>query len=752
MDNHARQHMGEVLAEAYRAEDYLVNAHAVVIEMRTQRLPLGSWPQLELVRYLAKADLFALANEIFAPLHSTRHVRKYYMIGLYLSARQGHVVNAEEFYKLLMDNDWFMPVIQCWVMHAYAVAGRVETVVELFHQFFPKDSANGAVDARPTILHYTTIIFAYAERSDYDGLNHWLQAMLDAGHSPDGHVYNIILKSFSSRGEVDSVSAILDQMRSARIMPTHVHYTSVITLLAQRKDPIAAEAIYKRAVHEGVIPDRRMITTLMNAHVESGSWAGVVRVFDYLKESNNIRLLTIEVYNTLLKAYVHIGSPFQVVAALFRKLQRAGLRPDGHTYALVIQSACDAGLMNVAEDLFAEMEAKAQEWEPFHRLDAFVLTIIMAGHLRLGHKAYAKASEAFLKSIMDTDQNHRGWMTTGSRPAVLENLHSPLMLAHTNQSSPRDVERIFEAMIEAGGEPSIQSLTILSDVYRRTGNLKAINRVWPQIWQLAVRLSRVDGLFGGDDTDATDSPPRHSSLLCVPLSIYIDALSAAGQADAIPHIWNRARSNGFGFDSHNWNHLAIALVRAAELERAFEVLERVVLPYQRQSELSGARNSSPESPYTFDSKPPDLDDPASDSPMGRKKRRVLAVKITTSKSGSRLDMEESSTDFAHPLHILHNVMPSWSTWRPHTVTLKVLSQVLKHLQGGRLVQPVTASNEPQLPGTAEDSETRAKIASDILQRIYDNYPDTLRVITLYDRQQSRQDAINRLDDGWGTRW
>ncbi|KIL00518.1 hypothetical protein PAXRUDRAFT_821607 [Paxillus rubicundulus Ve08.2h10] len=779
MDKDDRLHMGEVLLQAYCAEELHHSAHAVLLEMRTQRLPVEDLLQLKLVRAFAKADLFAIANETFLSLTRWTTPRKYNSTGLYLYARQGDVARAEQFYKMLNTNDWSTPVDQCMLMHAYAIAGRAETVVELFHEFFPR-KANLPRSTSPGLLHYTTVIFAYAERSDFDGLNFWLEAMLDAGHSPDAHVYNIILQSFASRGEVGSVAAILEQMRAANIMPTRVHYTSVITLLARRKDPVAAESIYKRALHEGIAPDRRMITSLMNAHVEAGSWAGVVRVFDYLKGSGDPRLtLSIEVYNTLLKAYVLIGAPFRVVSTIFRKLQRVGVRPDAHTYALVIQSACDAGLMNIAEDVFVEMEDKAKEWEPFYRLDAFVLTIIMAGHLRLGHKAHAKTcyndmqrrgiqpssitfkqilqaygnegteeslkiAESFLKSIMETDPSHRSWMASQSRALALENLHSPLMLVYSRQQKPEDVERLFEAMLEAGGEPSIQSLTILLDVYRRTGNVEAAHRVWPQISQLALRLSRVDEL------SATDSLQRQSNLLCVPLSIYIDALSAAGEHYAISDIWTKAKSQGFSFDSHNWNHLAVALVRAGELDRAFEVLEKVLIPFQRQSQaISGTRDQSPGSPLTFDPIPPDAEEPASEAPMHRKERRALAVKIATKKSGSLLDMEEQSTDFAHPLHILHRVIPSWSMWRPHAATLQVLSRVLRHLQGGRVVQAVTADEAPPTePQYYDDQQSRAKIASDTLRRIYHKYPEAVRAVVLHERQQSRLDAITRLDDGW----
>ncbi|KAI6047532.1 hypothetical protein EDC04DRAFT_2597633 [Pisolithus marmoratus] len=727
----------ELLLLSYIPEGSLEEAHAVMVEMRSLQLPIPISHQTALVRRLTKANSFVLANQ-----------------------------------------DCLSPTDKAMLMHTYAVSGRVETVISLFNEFFPEEG-----EEKPTIFHYTTVIFAFAQRGDFEGLNFWLKAMMDAGHPPDAHVYSIILESFASRGDMDAVAAVLDQMRAANIQPSRVHYTTVIKFLAQRRDPVSAEAIYKRALREGIAPDRIMITALMNAHVEAGSWPGVIRIFDYLKSSGYRKIpLTIEVYNTLLKAYVMVGTPFHTVSMLFRRLQLTGVRPDAYTYALVIQSACDAGLMNVASDLFAEMEDRVGKWGPRRGIEVYVLTIIMAGHLRLGHKSQAKAvyddmiargiqptsitfsqilqaygnqgtadslriAEAFLRGIVETDLHRHVWATPKSIQSALEELHSPLMTVYSKQRDPKAVERLFEAMLAAGGEPTLLSLTILLDVYRRTDNITAVHNVWEQIWELALRLSRVDELFKSEDKASTDPLSRQSNLLCLPLSIYIDALSAAGHHSVVPEIWLKARSQGFSFDSHNWNHLATALVRAAELDRAFAVVERVILPFQRQSQIvASTRDRFPESPLTFDTAPPNVDSPATESPLHRQKRRVAAVKLATRKSGRNLDIDGDPNDFAHPLHILHQILPSWNVWRPHHIILELLASVLRHLQGGRIVQPVGVSS--QQSAGSDNVVSRAKMASDTLQRIYDDYPSTVRAVLLHERALSRRNAIKRVDDGW----
>lgn len=778
-----RQRMGVLLLDVFCWENLAEDAYALLKEMQAQQLLVPVDLQLQVIRALVRADSFIRANELYTTIWESTSTRHKFLLstGMYLASHQGDVDRTEEYFSKLGEAQWATTRDRATLMHAYAVAGQVDKVVELFNEYFPPDSP-----LKPSIVHFTIVVYAHAERADYDGLNFWLQAMSKAGLAPDNYVYSIILKSFAARGEVDSVAAVLDQMRAANIQPTRVLYTTVISLLAYRKDPVSAEAIYKRALREGITPDRKMITSLMNAHVEAGSWAGVVRVFDYLKSSRIPHLrLSIEVYNTLLKAYVLIGAPFQVVSTIFRKLEAMGVQPNGRMYTLVIQSACDAGYMNIANKIFAEMEAAEKSWQTTYRVDAFVLTIIMAGHLRLGDKRSAKAvydnmcergiqptsvtfyhilraygnekteesfqiAENFLKTIMDGESS-ASWIHPQTRTAALERVYGPLMLAYTKADKPGEVERTFQAMLDAGGEATLGNLTVLLDAYRRAGDTEAIHGLWPQIWQLALRFSKTDPLFKGKNIKHFDPTKRQANILCVPLSIYIDALSAAGEHFVIAEMWGKARSHGFSFDSHNWNHLAVALVRAADPERAFEIVERVLLPFERHGKRANRkRNLSPKSPLTFDDTPSSVDKPASQSPMHRSERRAYQSKLAAKKFSDELEMDLTSDDFAHPLHVLHQISPSWNAWRPHHTVLDLLSGVLRHLGSGMPVQPVGGhSSAPQaLDPESDDAFTRGNLAREMFDHIHLKYPDTIEAIRLYERRMARKSALKRRDDGW----
>ncbi|KAI0940149.1 hypothetical protein AcV5_001333 [Taiwanofungus camphoratus] len=772
-----RQLAGKFLIDVLCVEGMASDALDVLEVMHKQSLSVNIELQLKVVKALVKADSFELANTLFASLSqwttSGLPFKNYQLLGLYLFAHQGDVPRAEEYFERLAQREWVTAAEKHLLLHAHAVNGNAHRTVELFHHFFPDSSPDRPPTDPPNIYHYSAVIFAFAQRSDFNGINVWLEKMLHAGIRPDIYVYTSILHSFAMRGEVQYIATLLQQMRTAGIPPTRESYTTVLTLLAHRKDPIAAEEIYKRAIGEGIIPDRRMITALMHAFVEAGEWKGVIRAFDYMKSSTHRGIrLSIEVYNTLLKAYVLIGAPFRVVANLFQKLDSAKVRPDAYTFALLIQSACDSGLMEIASDLFAEMERLAESWQSSLHINVYVLTILMIGYLRKGHRGRAKAvfddmkkrglqptaitygaivkaygtektgaglqvAEEFIRSLVAADPSQRPWMKPiGGRGLALETIYAPLMSAYTRRLRPDRVELLFQEMLDAGGEPTIGTLTALLDAHRRTSNVEAARKIWPQIYELGLRHAQVNSLFTAVDEETQPNLRGHDIVMCIPLSIYIDVLSKTGHHLEIAQVWNMLKTAGLAFDSHNWNHLAVALVRAGNLERACEVIEKVILPYKRKLQsISITRDEKPDSPLSMQSAESiDLPPAPPESPLHTRDRRVSSVNVATKRSKPTME-EARPEDFAHPLHILRQISPLWRIWRPHEVTLRVLGDALHHLESGRLIQPIRPGADIDFEQAATDVKTlrqRRTLSGEILSRIYNNYPETVQLLRQFE--------------------
>ncbi|EKM59300.1 uncharacterized protein PHACADRAFT_249699 [Phanerochaete carnosa HHB-10118-sp] len=778
-----RQRAGEFLIDVLIFKRKAHEALAVLREVYRQGLHVPGYYQLEIIQSLAKANSFEIANPMYATLLQAlkdHHGKLGYKItetGLYLFARQGDIRRTQRYFRAFRDAGGNPARGAALLLHAHAAKGDATGAVAVFNQYCSDTASSEQVKAN--IVHYTSVIHAHARRGDHEGMNLWLQKLAAAGYTPDKHVYNVILKAFADKGEIISMGSVLDQMRATGIRPDRVAYTTAITALAEKKDPIAAEALFRQASQDGVVPDRVMLTALMNAHVEAGSWQGAINVFDYLLTQTRRRKinLSIEIYNTLLKAYVLIGAPFSTVFRLFHRLEQMHIRPDDHTFALVMQSACDGNVMDVAEKLYTSVKAMSKSWENGIPLTVYLATIMMGGYLKHGHRKEARQmyqemiklgiqpssvtfaniltaytnerseesiqiAKKFLDDLLSVDPHNYDWMQNArGAGSGLEEVYGPLLRIYAKIERADEVETLLQDLFDKGGEPSLANMTALLDVYRRTDNSEGAREVWPQIYKLALEVSNLGYLFHDKEALQSDDPTRPGArrqaiVLAIPLSIYIDALSTAGLHMEVARVWQELKNAGFTFDSHNWNHLCVALVRAGEVERAFEVIERVILPFRRALMQLGVqeRDQDPQSPLLTDWEPTadDLSRPPTLWPMRDARRRNNMQKLVRKQHVAVNTVNERPQDFAHALHVLRQVSPQWNQWRPHVATLQALADAYEHLHSGNLVQPVQpAGSAERAPQTIEDVEERASRAQGVLDRIYDNHPNALDYVTRF---------------------
>jgi pentatricopeptide repeat-containing protein PET309 len=799
------------------------DALAVYREMQRQSVDITPSLKLWVVRALVRGHAFEQANilfsEISASVRSGRESELFLATALHLFSSQGDVTRSEAAFKALEDrNQGDYRAIGLRLL-AYARNGDVEMVLRYFHHHFPPNAEFGD---RPDIFHYTAVLMAHAKACDSSGLKKWVGKMIADGLKPDRHVYNILVEDCVRRGMFEDATSIIEEMRIHQLPPFAETYTTIIAALAKRGDPVMAEEYYKRALREGVKPDRHMVATLMTAHSAVGSWKGVIRAFDYLTSSDDRHLRPrIDVYNILLKAYVLAGSPFEIVSDVFQRMEQSGVRPTVHTFSILIKSAVDDGQMNVAMRVFMELDSLAQEWETGFKVNVYALTILMAGYLRLGERSRAKkiydemlfrgispsavtygsilrayvAEDRqenirlacdFMKSLMKFPEQSQDWLLTSyGRFSGFESIYSPLMTLFARKAKPEQVEELMDEMAKAGGERTLATLTLLLNAYRNAGNVDECRRVWDEVLSVALRFYQTGKIFGDSDSDP-DLPrrdlQRKANIICVPLSIHMDALSAAGAHAEVAALWKTIREHGFATDSHNWNHLIVVLVRAGEIERAFQILERVIIPsiirHPRNELLTvAAREPAPPTPLSYDdvpqpqdvdyhhpstlaveeaprSRPLYLDTEARESVVAQlaKAREGLfshdaTVDFSTSDSSAQTREGRPTADFAHPLYILQQILPSWDTWQPHAAVVTLLTEVLDHLEAGHMIQPI-----PRRFGDAEGStwqgpESEASAARELLERVHASCPRAITIVKEYDyRVRVRRELARIVDE------
>ncbi|GAB1519852.1 hypothetical protein RhiTH_002923 [Rhizoctonia solani] len=730
------------------------NAYALVSQTG---IPV-SYRLLQLViRILIKDGQFALAmTALDADALNAAGRKSHYRLRMRLAAAMGDSKTAAEIYELMTKLQYMDQIDQELLLQTEAIQGNAERAVTLFDELFRPSI--GKSTSKPNKYHYSTVIAAHARNGSEKGASEWLKRMAKAGIPPDLAVYNSILHIFALKNDVTSVVGVLKRMKKSGIERDIRTVTILVSMYARRRDPMGAEQVIRHALTiPGFIPDRKLLNSLLSAHINGASWLGVVRVFDWMvsMKSSDFRP-EIDTMNNVLKAYVHMGAPLSTVVHAFSKLKSFGLRPNSRSYLMLIQSACDAGRMDVAWRAFNELEATATK--QFNPINAYILTLLMGGYLRKGDKiqartiyeemqargihptavsfrvilsAYAnerteeslEAAERFMGSLLESSPHQgEGWRkaTTGDSDPIMT-VFTPLLVAHGRSLHPSNVEAKFRQMLDLGAEPTVESFTLLMDAYRRVGSTDLVVEAWEQLYKFAVKdhHAQIESTqkFGESDTMTS----RRSNVLCIGLSVYIDALSQAGRHREIALTWQKARKDGFAFDAHNWNHLSIALVRAGEPERAFEVVERVLIPYSQFTDRA-IKTRNREAPSLL-TEGPDIPSSANESQttLVKPRERPRVMRSLTKRGVAELLEEEADpTDMVYSLHILHQMSPTQNLWVPHQRTLVEIAMAAQRLKRGLMVTPRASHGQ----GTPSN-DVRSDEAYAILDRIKQEYPNAL---------------------------
>ncbi|KAK7676887.1 hypothetical protein QCA50_020143 [Cerrena zonata] len=339
-------------------------------------------------------------------------------------------------------------------------------------------------------------------------------------------------------------------------------------------------------------------------------------------------------------------------------------------------------------------------------------------------------AENFLSEVLA--QEDQSWMNAlGGRAAALQSVYGPVMTAWLKKVKPVEVERLYNKMIEAGGRPTLGTLTLL---WMSTDGRRCLTRSaksglrYTNLHRnnlLRRMLCSVTILHLNDVHEVVSFvfPYPFTQTPC--LLMAITTLS--------PLHGRKVQKDGYVLDAHNWNHLCVALLRAGQVERAFALIEQIIIPTQNRSRYAEPREPPPITTPFFSDVDPRLILP-SEGALHNARRRSGRVEYHSTKSKRRWEKQKPE-DFAHPLHILYQLSPAWNIWRPHNTVLQLLGLVLRHLRRGGIIKPIHKPGQKGLRlSILEENDTdvmtmREQEAAEMYDRIVENYPLTYKAVT-----------------------
>lgn len=613
-------------------------------------------------------------------------------------------------------------------------------------------------EKRRTLLQATQSIHS-ARGNEAQMVEVFRQTLLQ-GIRPDTAMCNALLSGLARREDIEGIKGMLQMMDMSGVKKDARTYTIVISMYARREDTASAEHMAKQAIENGVRVDGRLFHALVMAYMSTESWEAVVRLFEDLQDNSKYATSFSSpfVLDSLLMAYVAMGVPFATVKEFFReKLPQYGVRPSTSMYIHVIRSATDAGRLQDAMSLLQELREKAADSTSGLVMEPRAVAIVLAGFLQAGRWREAKAlyaqsgmlhlawDDASASTVLQAANRlprrlrrrilrtlfpralpvkgrdgtvQRLKVDDRSRAMRLERLLLPIMQTQALRHKPAAVEELHQKIIESGGEPSHLSLCILLDAYRRVGKITEAKAVWEQIFRKAQDEALEPG---GNPPQITR---RH--ILAIPLSIYLDALVAAGAHGAVIKAWDSVRDAGFGYSPENWNTFAVALIAGGRPFEAFQVVERCLIP---------ANSPAQESKVVLDEA---LANPVTGIRRSPQHRRRAVFEARRLKERHREGWANAlqSDDVTSPLKFISQHSGYHNRWRPSAATLMALKNVVIRLQHGHMIHPTSRRwSEEMYRGSEED----AALAT--LARIQDQCPQTYaKVLVPQERKRKRRDG------------
>lgn len=539
-------------------------------------------------------------------------------------ARRGEEKKMEEILRTISDQ--YDQTEEAEDLFAYQIrlsyhinVGNVDRVVKLVEGRYDMRIAPGQIPEvgllYPDFQMHLNFIQVYLKAHKKDQAELMLHRMVQFGHRPTIHVINAILHYYVQNNDVSNTLSLYRQLVNSDLNANLQTYTSLIALFAKKKDVESASKVMMAMQKKGIQPDRIAYTALLNAHVEAGSWQGAIEVFSWMLQNGrrNLRHLlpSTHAYNTMLKAHVLQSIPVQDTFEFFKNMIDAGMEPDQHSFALILQAVADAGFMDLAEQIFSSIEDRLGGFygtEVGKGAGIWHFTIMIQGYLRIkqldsargyanelrerGYTATGVLWSVLVKAYIARDEADNlessvKLVQTASfdDPSAYAGAYQPLISAFSKRAEVNQVEKLLNEVTEKGAEVPFYFWVTLLDGLRRGNNLSGALELWNMIFDKALEQVKFSDIevtkpIAEQEKNLDMLPKSHkSNVLCLPLSIIIDILAQHGQYERLAQEWLRCRKAGFAFDSHNWNHLCHAFLKAGRLRDSLNIIAQVLNKY-----------------------------------------------------------------------------------------------------------------------------------------------------------------------------
>ncbi|WJX21593.1 hypothetical protein P8452_11002 [Trifolium repens] len=311
------------------------------------------------------------------------------------------------------------------------------------------------------------LITAYGKLGDFNGAEKVLGLMNKNGYAPNVVSQTALMEAYGRGGKYNNAEAIFRRMQTFGPEPSAFTYQIILKTLVEGNKFKEAEEVFDKLLHDEkspLKPDQKMFNMMIYMYKKAGNHAKARQTFALMAERG------IERNTVTFNSLMSFESNYKEVSNIYDQMQRADLRPDVVSYALLINAYGKARREEEALAVFEEM------------LDAGV---------RPTRKAYNILLDAF--SISGMVEQARTVFKSMRRDKYMPDLcsYTTMLSAYVNASDMDGAEKFFKRLIQDGFEPNVVTYGAIIKGYAEANDLEKVTEKYDEMLGRGIKANQT---------------------------------------------------------------------------------------------------------------------------------------------------------------------------------------------------------------------------------------------------------------------
>lgn len=492
------------------------------------------------------------------------------------------------------------------VMDAISKIANTDIVEMMFNNILSRG-------LEPTTNIYNAVMFSYYTKGDLEGVLKSFDTLEKSKAVPNNHSYNILVMTFRDTKDLQSALDVIHKVTEKGLSVSRTLLTTIISLCAERCDPLNGERVFNWIYELGNHPDLHCYNALLYCYVESRSRQ---KAEDLFAEMQRQKIpLRIDTMTIMMKHYIYTKNWDEFHRLLDRRVEMKA-EYDEKFYSVMLLYFQERKQVQLATNLVKELASgnqatifhytvlmsinfKAKKYEEvvniYNSLDTLKITptfqtsaVFLSAMHRLGNQIpkFKEPTFKILNEFLDDKTSIDPTSNFVPRSAIHPSLAKVALQQYASDGEIGNIdEAVAKIKEQAGEKASLNEISVLRKIlviYGQARSWDNFNKYWSSFFaELRKQFVPYNDIQGDERVIINKIPVRFRLDNDKIIRYKIFQMVAFGEHSSIIGLLKQLKSLGFEMSNRLWNETVVLLAGSDEsLKDAFKLADKYLMPYE----------------------------------------------------------------------------------------------------------------------------------------------------------------------------